>query len=116
MRLDFLRNNQKKTREEQYQGAVDSVISRVVIAGKVGKRVYLSSTFIDGPRDLRNRYLDSMALVQELGRPDLFLTMTCNPNWPEIKERLKLREESQNRPDLLARVFKAKLSIMKIRL
>ncbi|GAA0157577.1 hypothetical protein LIER_14817 [Lithospermum erythrorhizon] len=38
--------------------------------------------------------------------------MTCNPNWPEIKERLKPKEESQNRPDLLARVFKAKLRIM----
>ncbi|GAA0158769.1 hypothetical protein LIER_15712 [Lithospermum erythrorhizon] len=58
MRLDFLRNNQKKTRQEQYQGVVDSVISGVVIAWKVGKRVYLSSTFIGGPRDLRNRYLD----------------------------------------------------------
>ncbi|GAA0158474.1 hypothetical protein LIER_38661 [Lithospermum erythrorhizon] len=53
-----------------------------------------------------------MALVQEFGHPDLFLTMTCNPNWPEIKERLKPGERSQNRPDLLARVFKAKLSIM----
>ncbi|GAA0176527.1 hypothetical protein LIER_42092 [Lithospermum erythrorhizon] len=27
MRLDFLRNNQKKLRQEQYQGVVDSVIS-----------------------------------------------------------------------------------------
>ncbi|GAA0158038.1 hypothetical protein LIER_38576 [Lithospermum erythrorhizon] len=38
--------------------------------------------------------------------------MTCNPNWPEIKELLHPGEEAQNRPDLLARVFKAKLSIM----
>ncbi|GAA0183470.1 hypothetical protein LIER_30875 [Lithospermum erythrorhizon] len=27
-----------------------------------------------------------MALVQEYGRLDIFLTMTCNPNWPEITE------------------------------
>ncbi|GAA0175336.1 hypothetical protein LIER_28526 [Lithospermum erythrorhizon] len=65
MRLDFLRNNQKKFRREQYQGVVDSVVSRILVGGKVGKRVYLPSTFIGGPRYLIHRYLDSMALVQE---------------------------------------------------
>ncbi|GAA0149112.1 hypothetical protein LIER_36863 [Lithospermum erythrorhizon] len=102
MRLDFLKNNQKKTRHEHYQGVIDNVISGVLFGGKVGKRVYLSPTFIGGPRDLRNRYLDSMALVQEFGRLDLFLTMTCYLNWLEVKERLKRGEEAQNRPDLLA--------------
>ncbi|GAA0171615.1 hypothetical protein LIER_41192 [Lithospermum erythrorhizon] len=38
--------------------------------------------------------------------------MTCNSNWPEIRELLQPGDESHNRPDLLARVFKAKLSIM----
>ncbi|GAA0167974.1 hypothetical protein LIER_22798 [Lithospermum erythrorhizon] len=53
-----------------------------------------------------------MALVQEFGQPDLFVTMTYNPNWLEIKEHLQPGEEAHNRPDLLARVFKAKLSIL----
>ncbi|GAA0175868.1 hypothetical protein LIER_28964 [Lithospermum erythrorhizon] len=61
---------------------------------------------------MKHRYLDSMALVQEYGRPDIFLTMTCNPNWPEIKECLQSGEEAHNRPNILARVFKAKLSIL----
>ena len=61
---------------------------------------------------MRHRYLDSMSLVQEFGKPDLFLTMTCNPHWPEITECLQRGEEAHNRPDLLARVFKAKLSIL----
>ncbi|GAA0187494.1 hypothetical protein LIER_34782 [Lithospermum erythrorhizon] len=61
---------------------------------------------------MKHRYLDSMALLQEYGRPAIFLTMTCNPNWPEIKERLQPGEEAYNRPDILARVFKAKLSIL----
>ncbi|GAA0174230.1 hypothetical protein LIER_27669 [Lithospermum erythrorhizon] len=112
MRLDFLRNNQKKLRRERYQGVVDSVISGILVGGKVGTRVYLPPTFVGGPRDSRHQYLDSMALVQEFGRPDLFLTMTCNPNWPEIMERLKPGEEAQNSPNLLARVFKEKLSIL----
>ncbi|XP_074282924.1 uncharacterized protein LOC141607472 [Silene latifolia] len=54
-----------------------------------------------------------MALVQEYGKPDLFLTMTCNPSWPEIKELLGPGEEAQNRPDIVVRVFHAKLLALK---
>jgi hypothetical protein len=28
--------------------------------------------------------MDTMALVCKYGKPDVFLTMTCNPNWDEI--------------------------------
>ncbi|GAA0160851.1 hypothetical protein LIER_17308 [Lithospermum erythrorhizon] len=80
MHLDFLRSNQNKTKSEYYQGVIDSIISGVVKGGRVSKRVYLSHTFIGGPMDMRHRYLDFMALVQEFGRPDLFITLTCNPN------------------------------------
>ena len=31
--------------------------------------------------------------------------MTCNPNWPEIKNELKPGQKPQDRPDLVARVF-----------
>ncbi|XP_074277421.1 uncharacterized protein LOC141601059 [Silene latifolia] len=43
------------------------------------------------------------------GKPDIFLTLTCNPRWPEIERELLPHEEAQNRPDLVARVFRAKL-------
>nr|GFB31197.1 hypothetical protein [Tanacetum cinerariifolium]GFB33970.1 hypothetical protein [Tanacetum cinerariifolium] len=42
----------------------------------------------EGPHDMRKRLLDAMTLVQDAGEPDIFLTMTCNPNWPEIVETL----------------------------
>ncbi|KAG7952067.1 hypothetical protein I3843_12G040700 [Carya illinoinensis] len=54
-----------------------------------------------------------MTLVQRYGKPDIFLTITCNPNWKEISAELKPHEETQNRPDLIARVFKAKLEELK---
>ncbi|KAG6713098.1 hypothetical protein I3842_05G134100 [Carya illinoinensis] len=57
-----------------------------------------------------------MALVQRYGKPDIFLTMTCNPNWQEISNELRPHEESQNRPDLVAQVFRAKLEELKDRL
>ncbi|KAL6585005.1 hypothetical protein OROMI_004294 [Orobanche minor] len=34
--------------------------------------------------------------------------MTCNPNWPEIREGLLPGDEAQNRSDLIARVFRAR--------
>ncbi|XP_056691699.1 uncharacterized protein [Spinacia oleracea] len=54
-----------------------------------------------------------MALVQRYGKPDLFVTMTCNPNWPEIKQELAIGEEGKNRLDLVSRIFRAKLLALK---
>ena len=34
--------------------------------------------------------------------------MTCNTHWPEIRENLALGQKTQDRPDLVARVFKLK--------
>jgi len=34
--------------------------------------------------------MDATALVQKYGKPDHFLTMTCNPNWEEISRELEL--------------------------
>ena len=42
--------------------------------------------------------------------------MTCNPNWSEIKQELRLGEEAQNLLDLIARVFSARLEELKIEL
>jgi hypothetical protein len=60
--------------------------------------------------------MDAMALVRKYGKPDIFLTMTCNPNWDEIKNELYSGQEPQDRPDLVAQVFRAKLEELKRRL
>ena len=52
---------------------------------------------------------DGMAIVREYGKPDLFITMTCNPKWPEIVNELRPGQEPQDRPDIVARVFKDKM-------
>ncbi|XP_074313714.1 uncharacterized protein LOC141648904 [Silene latifolia] len=54
-----------------------------------------------------------MCLVQQYGKPDIFLTITCNPRWPEIERELLPHEEAHNRPDLVKRVFRAKLIELK---
>ncbi|XP_035544582.1 uncharacterized protein LOC118347979 [Juglans regia] len=112
-RLDYFRNKQQEIRSEVYQGIVDSLSIGQSNASKVGKRIILPSSFIGGPRDMRKRYMEAMALVQRFGKPDIFLTMTCNPSWKEILDELGPQEEAQNRPDLIARIFRAKLEELK---
>ena len=53
----------------------------------------LPASYIGGPRNMRQNFQDSMAVVRDKGKPDLFITMTCNPNWKEIKDQL-LRSNS----------------------
>uniref|UniRef100_K3Y1Y3 ATP-dependent DNA helicase n=1 Tax=Setaria italica TaxID=4555 RepID=K3Y1Y3_SETIT len=112
-RLDYIRNNQDILRADLYQGLVDSWRTGVEDADEVGKRTVLSPTFIGGPRNMRRRYMDAMALVRKFGKPDIFLTMTCNPNWDEIKNELYPGQSPQDRPDLVSRVFRAKLEELK---
>jgi hypothetical protein len=54
-------------------------------------------------------YQDAMSVVREYGKPDLFITFTCNPKWDEITNHLKHNQTAADRPDLVARVFKRKL-------
>jgi hypothetical protein len=76
----------------------------------------MPSSFIGGPRDMRRRYMDAMALVRSFGKPDIFLTMTCNPKWDEITHELYPGQTPQDRPDLIDWVFRAKLEELKDKL
>ena len=49
-----------------------------------------------------------MAICRKFHKPDYFITMTCNPHWPEIEAELKEGQKAQDRPDLVSRVFKLK--------
>ena len=49
-----------------------------------------------------------MAIVRHFHKPYLFITMTCNPQWPEITAELLEGQTAQDRPDIVARVFKLK--------
>lgn len=112
-RLDYMFHHQKELRADLYQGLLDSIQAGEHDGNTVGKRTILASSFIGGPRDKLRRYLDAMALVRKYGKPDIFLTMTCNPNWEEITRELERGQTPQDRPDIVVRVFRAKLEEMK---
>jgi len=50
-----------------------------------------------------------LALVSEYGRPSLFITLTCNPNWTEIVEQLLPGQTAFDRGDVVCQVFYRKL-------
>lgn len=82
---------QKKIRAELYNHLEDYISSNDHIeASKIGKKLILPSSFIGGPRNKHQQYQDAMGLVRKYGKPDLFITMTCNPNWIEI-QKLKFK-------------------------
>ena len=73
---------------------------------RIGRKV-LSSTYVGSPRWYNAQFQDGMAICREYHKPDLFITMTCNPHWEEITSELN-GASVQDRPDLVARVFKMK--------
>ena len=79
------------------------------ISDNVGRRIILPSSFTGGPRQMYQLYQDAMAIVSHFGKPDLFITFTCNPKWPEITQELLPNQNAIDRPDLTARVFHIKL-------
>jgi hypothetical protein len=113
-RLNYIRMNQKNLRVEHYRGLMDHVHGMADNKDiKAGKMVILPSSFQGSPRAMQQNYQDAMALVRKYGKPDLFITMTCNPQWKEINENLKEWQRSEYRPDLIARVFNLKLKELK---
>ncbi|KAL8140392.1 hypothetical protein V2J09_006413 [Rumex salicifolius] len=79
----------------------------------IEKYVIPPTLFIGGPRDMKRGYLNAMALVQRFGKPDLFLTMTCNLAWLEIQELMQPWETPQDHSDVVVRLFRAKVMHLK---
>ena len=113
-RLTWQLLNQKTLRAEKYQKVRDAVAAHDASGGtgqiQAGKRVILASSFTGGPRNQQQRYYDSMAICRKIAAPSLFITMTCNPKWPEIVDSLPPGHTAENRPDIVARVFRIKCS------
>lgn len=83
--------------------------ARAEKAGDIGRAFVLPSSHPGSPRQMHELFQDAMAIVGKYGKPDLFITFTCNPKWKEIQENLMPGQTSWDRPDIVCRVFKEKL-------
>ena len=61
---------------------------------------------------MQGKYQDALAIMRCFrSKPDLFITITANPEWPEITEAIAQHSHlsNQDRDDIIVRVFRAKL-------
>ncbi|XP_035843705.1 uncharacterized protein LOC118490286 [Helianthus annuus] len=113
-RLLFIRLQQSNLRSEIYENLKKLGQNGNPDMSNVGTRVLLPSSFTGGSRYMRENYYDAMAICKWFGYPDFFITITCNPKWPEIKRFLKDKNiNPEDRPDILCRLFKIKLDAIK---
>ena len=113
--MNFTWENQAKLRADLYmniQGAASGTMAGPGSARQVGHRILLVSSFYGGPRYMQQQYQDAMAIVRARGTPDIFITMTCNPDWPEIQNALLPSQTPNDRPDIVGRVFGLKLQML----
>ena len=108
--LAYIRTHQQQLRVESYQGSMDHLGRRAQAENvAVGRIVILPSSVEGSQRNMYQKYQDAMTMVTKHGKPDIFLTMTANPKWPEIQENLLPHQNASNRPDIVSRVFNLKL-------
>lgn len=86
-RLTYIRLNQRQLRSEEYIHLRDAINADGNV-NNVGRMTILPATYIGSPRHMHEYAQDAMSYVRHYGRPDLFVTFTCNPNWSEIKREL----------------------------
>ena len=105
--LQFIQHN---LRVEVYQGLADAIVANVdVDPNSLGQRIILPSSFTGGTRYMQQLCQDALAINRHFGGGDLFITMTANPAWPEIKDALLHGQQAAERPDVITRVFHMKL-------
>ncbi|XP_021974543.1 uncharacterized protein LOC110869610 [Helianthus annuus] len=112
-RPNFIRGKQKNLRSETFENLQKYKHTGQENLSNTGQKVILPSSFTGGARFMQQNYLDAMALCKWFGYPDFFITITCNPKWPEISRFLKDTSiKPEDRPDILCQLFKMKLDSM----
>ena len=66
----------------------------------IGTEYILPSSYVGSPRLIQEYIQDAMTYVPAYGRPDLFITFTCNLNWDEIKNLLLSGQTSMHRHEI----------------
>ncbi|CAA7019948.1 unnamed protein product [Microthlaspi erraticum] len=110
-RLTYLRMNQTSLRSDSYDSIKQAEDAGVIEMEEQGNKFYLPASFTGGPRYMRELYFDAMAICRHYGFPDLFITFTCNPKWPELTRELDgTNLKPTDRAELICRLYHIKLA------
>ncbi|XP_058783041.1 uncharacterized protein LOC131657689 [Vicia villosa] len=109
-RVYWVKTHQKELRADMYSCLTDAVLNGETNPSTSGRRIVLPSSFTGGARYMLHNYQDAMAICRWAGYPYLFITFTCNKNWLEMQRVVtNMGLKSEDRPDLVCRIFKIKL-------
>lgn len=111
-RLQWHSNNQSVVFGGETQSRYNRDLHVQEILDESDQKTFLSSSFHGGKRHLKQLACSALSVVSELGNPTLFITLTCNPNWPEIQDRLLQGQTAFDREDIVCQVFKLKLDLV----
>ena len=75
-------------------------------------KIFLPKSVPGSPRHLRELARNALTIISELGHPTVFITVTCNTQWPEIQEKLLPGQTAFDREDVVCIVFKARLAAL----
>lgn len=104
-RLAYIRSNQERIRRDD---AALMGLSSV----EANENIYLPSSFLGSNRWAAEQVADSLAIAAAFGSPTFFITMTCNPEWPEIQSQLRPGQNFTDVPIVVVRVFRRKLALL----
>jgi hypothetical protein len=123
--IDHLKEQQKKknyrrTLAKDYIDAISKDMHKKY-KGKLGQVFLMPSTFAGSTRYYQEKYADFMTIVRHVGTPTWlvltilysvpfqkyfrFVTFTGNPDWPEIIDALKEKQEYMHMPNVVCRIF-----------
>ena len=80
-KLQYLRFNQSQLCADLYQGLADAVLSSDGQPDRslLGKKVILPYSFTGSPMYQHQLYQNAIGIAHCFGKPDFFVTFTCNP-------------------------------------
>jgi hypothetical protein len=107
---EYLVDMFSRMEDERLQYRRQGLIDRA--GGEKDINYHLGPDWIGSRAWASEQVADSLALCREYGRPSLFITVTTNPNWPEIWDRLYPGQNTSEQPGVVARAFKARFSLM----
>ena len=108
---EWLINSFMKLEDERlmYQRKHSNVLmGRAPGVGDSHTAKHLHHSLHGSPAHMKLKVADGLHIVHKMGKPLFFITLTCNPKWPEITSALLPGQAAADHPSLTTRVFKLK--------
>ena len=105
----WCRNEQrliKVWRSPAVQDRIRAFVARIYGSATLSNsKIFLPASVPGSFRYQQRFFHDTLYIASRLGNPHLFITMTANTHWPEVRAALRPGETANDRLDVIARAF-----------